>query len=121
DKPVIDLYKNADSAIEAARERLRIIEAINNGKVDTTGSVDGVYYKILQEGSGPQVKVTDTLVVRYKGTLLNGTTFDETKEKPATFPLKRLIRGWQAGMPQCRQGGKIRLVIPSALGYSIRN
>gem|GEM_PF-160651 len=120
-KPVVDLYKNEDSAIEFARERLRIIEAINNGKIDTTGSIDGVYYKILQEGTGPLVKVTDTLVVRYKGTLLNGAVFDETKEKPATFPLKRLIRGWQAAMPFCRQGGKIRLILPSSMAYSIRN
>ncbi len=120
-KPTIDLYKNADSAIEASRERLRIIEAINSGKIDTAGSTNGVYYKILTEGAGRQVSVTDTLVVNYKGSLLNGAIFDQTKEKPATFPLKRLIRGWQAGMPLCRQGGKIRLVIPSSLGYSIRN
>ena len=120
-KPTIDLYKNIDSVLEAVRDSHRIIEAINTGKIDTTGSTNGVYYKILQEGSGQQVKLTDTLVVRYKGTLLNGVIFDETKEKPATFPLKRLIKGWQAGMPLCRQGGKIRLIIPSAMGYSIRN
>ena len=121
EKPVIDLYKNADSAIEAGKESLTLVEAINTGKIDTTGSVGGVYYKILQEGNGEQVKLTDTLVVRYKGTLLNGAIFDQTKEKPATFPLKRLIRGWQAAMPFCRQGGKIRMFIPSSMGYSIRN
>jgi len=60
-------------------------------------------------------------VVRYKGQLLNGFVFDETKEKPATFPLKRLIKGWQTGLPFCREGGKIRLIIPSNLAYSIRN
>jgi len=60
-------------------------------------------------------------MVRYKGQLMDGSVFDETKEEPATFPLKRLIKGWQAGLPFCRQGGKIRLIIPSALAYSIRN
>ena len=46
---------------------------------------------------------------------------DETKEKIVVFPLKRLIKGWQIGLPFCKQGGKIRLIIPSSLAYSIRN
>jgi FKBP-type peptidyl-prolyl cis-trans isomerase len=35
--------------------------------------------------------------------------------------LKRLIKGWQIGLPLCRVGGAIRLIIPSALAYSIRD
>ena len=61
------------------------------------------------------------LFVNYKGQLMNGEVFDQTKDKPATFPLKRLIKGWQMGLPFCRQGGKIRLIIPTSLGYGIRN
>jgi hypothetical protein len=120
-KPLIDLYKNADSAIEIAKENQLILQAIRLGKLDTSGSSNGVYYKILKEGSGDFISVTDTLVVNYIGSLLDGSVFDQTKEKPATFPLKRLIRGWQLGLPLCRQGGKIHLIIPSYLGYSIRN
>ena len=40
--------------------------------------------------------------------------------KPATFPLNRLIKGWHIGVPLCKVGGKIKLVIPSGLGYSVR-
>jgi FKBP-type peptidyl-prolyl cis-trans isomerase len=121
EKPVIDLYKNADSLIESKKENEMILSAIQNGKFDTTGSKSGVYYKILKEGNGDMVSVNDTLVVHYKGQLLNGFVFDETRDKPAVFPLKRLIKGWQIGLPFCKQGGKIRLIIPSALAYSIRN
>jgi hypothetical protein len=121
DRPVIDLYKNADSLKQTTKEHETILAAIKEGKFDTTGSTNGVYYKILQEGSGDFVNPNDTLVLNYKGQLLNGFVFDETKTGPATFPLKRLIRGWQTGLPFCRQGGKIRLIIPSSLGYSIRN
>jgi len=121
ERPVIDLYKNADSLKEITKEKEIIQSAIKEGKFDTTGSADMVYYKILQEGTGKQVTLNDTLVVRYKGSLMNGFIFDETKKEPATFPLKRLIRGWQIGLPFCKQGGKIRLIIPSALAYSIRN
>jgi FKBP-type peptidyl-prolyl cis-trans isomerase len=59
--------------------------------------------------------------VHYKGWLYsNGNVFDETKEKPATFPLSRLIKGWQTGLIECRVGGKIRLFIPSGSAYGIR-
>jgi FKBP-type peptidyl-prolyl cis-trans isomerase len=120
-KPAIDFYKNADSAAEAVKETAVILNAIQAKTIDSTGTSNGIYYKILREGTGEKVSVSDTLVVNYKGQLLNGFIFDQTKDKPATFPLKRLIKGWQAGLPFCREGGKIRLVIPSSLGYSIRN
>jgi FKBP-type peptidyl-prolyl cis-trans isomerase len=120
-KPAIDFYKNADSAVESAKEMAAILNAIQTRAVDTTGTSAGIYYKILKEGAGEKVSINDTLVVNYKGQLLNGFIFDQTKDKPATFPLKRLIKGWQAGLIFCREGGKIRLVIPSSLGYSIRN
>lgn len=120
-RPRIDLYKNADSAIEARKEKAMILDWIRSGNSDTTGSINDVYYLITKPGTGDQVSVNDTLTVRYKGRLLNGETFDETKENPAVFPLKRLIRGWQTALPLCRAGGSIRIIIPSYLAYSIRN
>ena len=75
----------------------------------------------LKEGNGRQVSVNDTVTVYYKGYLLkDGSIFDQTKDKPATFPLKRLIMGWQIGVPLCKVGGKIKIIIPSNLAYSIR-
>jgi FKBP-type peptidyl-prolyl cis-trans isomerase len=120
-RPIIDLYKNVDSLAEVKKENEIIFSLIQTGKMDTTGSINGVFYKILKEGTGKQVSVNDTLVLYYKGQLLNGFVFDQTKDKPATFPLKRLIKGWQMGLPFCREGGKIQLIIPSPLAYSIRN
>ncbi|KAK6033605.1 dethiobiotin synthase [Ostertagia ostertagi] len=119
--PVIDFYRNADSAVQAATDKRLIAERIANGKLDTTGSVGGVFYKMLKEGTGRNIKVTDTVIAYYKGSLLNGTVFDQTIEKPASFPLGRLIKGWQIGLPVCRIGGKIQLIIPSNLGYGIRS
>lgn len=123
-KPVIDLYKNADSVVQWKKD----YDAISNYKLDEKNKVSGTWenhkgisYTILKEGNGRQVKLEDTLVVHYKGTLLDGFIFDQTKEKPATFPLKRLIRGWQYVLPFCKLGGKIRFILPSALAYSIRN
>jgi FKBP-type peptidyl-prolyl cis-trans isomerase len=76
----------------------------------------------LKEGTGRSVSITDTITVFYKGYLLkDGTIFDQTKEKPATFPLNRLIKGWQLGLSQANLGSKIQLIIPSGLAYTIRS
>ena len=121
-RPVIDLAKNADSTKQAEKDKQMIFTAVKNKEIDTTGSKDGVYYNILKEGTGNYVSVNDTITVYYKGSLLkDGSIFDQTKDKPATFPLKRLIKGWQAATPMCKVGGKIRLFIPSGLAYTIRS
>ncbi len=88
---------------------------------DSINYEEGLFYQSLKEGSGRLVKVTDTLTVHYKGSLFNdGFVFDQTKEKPATFPLERLIKGWQLGLVHCKVGGKMRLFITSGSAYGIR-
>jgi FKBP-type peptidyl-prolyl cis-trans isomerase len=121
-KPTIDFTKNADSTSQASLDQQLIFNAIKNKQIDTTGNRSGVYYHMLKEGSGKAVSVTDTLTVFYKGYLLkDGTVFDQTKESPATFPLNRLIKGWQLGLDQAKLGSKIQLIIPSGLAYTIRS
>ncbi len=119
--PAINLFGHTDSSAQRQLETRAIEAALNRGAIDTRESKDGVYYHILQEGGGNPVSVNDTVTVNYKLTLFSDGSFvDGTKDKPASFPLKRLIRGWQIGVPLCKTGGKIRLIIPSDLGYSIR-
>jgi FKBP-type peptidyl-prolyl cis-trans isomerase len=119
--PVINPMSSVDSLIQSENENQLIQKQIAENKTDAVNAFEGVYYTILKEGTGPQVKVTDTVTVFYKGYLLtDGSVFDQTKEKPATFPLNRLIKGWQIGVPLCKVGGKIKIIIPSGIGYSIR-
>lgn len=119
--PSINLNSHTDSLQQREKEITTIQKAIAAGKTDAKNNEQGIYYTMLKEGTGRQVSIDDTVVVHYKGYLFSdGTVFDQTKEKPASFPLKRLIRGWQIGVPLCKVGGKIKLVIPSDLAYSIR-
>jgi hypothetical protein len=120
-KPIIDFTKDADSLSLAQKDIAQIKASVAAGIIDTTGSVGGVYYKIVKEGSGDYVHVTDTVTVFYKGTLLkDGSIFDQTKDKPARFPLQRLIKGWQIGVPKCRVGGTIKIIIPAGIAYGMR-
>ena len=119
--PVINLYSHVDSVQQRQADIKQIEDAIASGKTDVKNNEQGIYYTMIKEGTGRQVSIDDIVIVHYKGYLFsNGTVFDQTKEKPAGFPLKRLIRGWQIGVPLCKVGGKIKLVIPSDLAYSIR-
>jgi FKBP-type peptidyl-prolyl cis-trans isomerase FkpA len=120
--PVINPMSNIDSIAQAAIDDYSIIkQLILEHKTDAATLQEGVYYTILKEGTGKQVLISDTVTVFYKGSLLSdGSVFDQTKEKPATFPLNRLINGWQIAVPLTKVGGKIKIIIPSGLAYSIR-
>jgi FKBP-type peptidyl-prolyl cis-trans isomerase FkpA len=119
--PLLPPFSNIDSVQQATTDEHIIQQAITSGKTDTKQKAIDVYYSIIKEGTGRNVLVTDTVTVFYKGYLLeDGSIFDQTKEKPATFPLSRLIRGWQLAVPYCKVGGKIKIVIPSGQAYSIR-
>lgn len=79
----------------------------------------GLAFKIVKEGTGAMPKATDTVKVHYHGTLVDGTVFDSSVDRgqPISFPLNRVIKGWTEGLQKVKQGGKIKLVIPSDLAY----
>ncbi|MEY8712846.1 peptidylprolyl isomerase [Mangrovibacter phragmitis] len=85
--------------------------------VKTTKS--GLMYLVEKAGSGEAPKDTDTVVVNYKGTLIDGTEFDNsyTRGEPLSFRLDGVIPGWTEGLKHIKKGGKIKLVIPPDLAY----
>jgi len=88
--------------------------------VHTTPS--GLQYLVLTEGKGKSPKATDTVLVHYKGNLLDGTEFDSSykRNEPISFPLNGVIPGWTEGVQLMKEGGKIQLFIPSNLAYGSR-
>jgi FKBP-type peptidyl-prolyl cis-trans isomerase len=79
----------------------------------------GLHYEIVQPGSGPAPKATDTVRVHYTGKLIDGTVFDSSVQRgePAEFPLDQVIAGWTEGIHKMNKGGKIKLYVPPQLGY----
>lgn len=79
----------------------------------------GLLYQVEKEGTGSAPTDSDTVVVNYKGTLIDGTEFDNsyTRGEPLSFRLDGVIPGWTEGLKQVKKGGKIKLVIPPALAY----
>lgn len=90
-----------------------------NPSIKTTPS--GLQYEVLTEGTGAKPGATDTVTVNYKGTLLDGTEFDNSYKRgePATFPLNRVIPGWTEGVQLMTIGSKYKFYIPYQLAYGI--
>ena len=80
---------------------------------------NGIQYKVLQDGTGDMPKTTDTVIVNYKGSLVNGTTFDQ--RNGFKTPVRgRTIQGWSEVLPLMKVGSKWEVAIPAALGYGPR-
>jgi FKBP-type peptidyl-prolyl cis-trans isomerase len=77
----------------------------------------GLQYKVLVEGAGISPEVTDTVHVKYTGTLIDGNTFDSSRDNVTKMPLSRMIPGWQEGLPLMKEGAKYKFYIPSNLAY----
>ena len=88
-------------------------------EVKTTAS--GLQYEVVTEGTGQSPLATDSVTCNYKGTLIDGTEFDNSYKRgaPVTFALKKVIRGWTEGLQLMKVGAKYKFYIPYQLGYGV--
>ncbi|WP_113662953.1 FKBP-type peptidyl-prolyl cis-trans isomerase [Pedobacter nanyangensis] len=76
----------------------------------------GVKYNISTPGTGADlISSTTTFVCNYTGRFLDGTIFDQRSSE--TLRLRELVTGWEVIAGKLSAGGKIRMIIPSHLGY----
>lgn len=80
----------------------------------------GVLLKYIEQGTGEvRPRSNNVVMVKYRGTLINGTEFDSNMNDgyAAAFRLKDLIVGWQIVLTQMVAGDKIIAYIPAEMGY----
>ncbi len=91
------------------------------GENGTLTTESGLQYVEIEAGRGQNPKPGDIVSVHYRGTLEDGTEFDNSYDpgQPFTFPLGagRVIPGWDEGIALMNEGGKARLIIPPKLAY----
>lgn len=112
-------------AVEAGAQAKKTGEdflAKNKEKPGVKTTASGLQYKIIEAGTGPSPKPSDTVKVHYKGTLIDGTVFDSSYDRgePITFPVTGVIAGWTEALQMMKVGGKWQLFIPSDLAYGDR-
>ena len=109
--------KKKSTATQAELDEKIITNYISDNNLTATATGSGLYYVMSTVGTGVQPNANSNVTVSYKGSLKDGTVFDQSSPSGATFSLKSVIKGWQEGIPLFKKGGKGMLLIPSALGY----
>ncbi len=100
-----------------ANEKAQLVAYCTSNNITYTEDGSGMLYQIIDPGSGVAPTSTSTVYVVYTGKFLNGNTFDATAN-PVGLSLTGVIDGWKIGLPLIKKGGRIKLIIPSALAYS---
>ena len=78
----------------------------------------GLQYKVMKEGDGPIPKAADTVTVKYRCTLIDGTELNSARQaQPTTAPIAGMIKGWAEALQLMKVGGKWRIFIPPDLAY----
>lgn len=103
--------------VAVAAEKDAMVKFCTDNGITYTEHTSGLLYQIMNPGTGASLDASSTVAAIYTGKFLNGVTF-EANATPATFGLNQVIEGWKIGIPLVKRGGRIRLVIPSALAYS---
>lgn len=95
--------------------------ARNGKKKGVVTTASGLEYVVLKSGQGAAPQPNDTVTVNYSGKLLNGTEFDSSYKRgqPASFPVDRVIPGWQEALKLMKPGAKWRIFIPPQLAYDL--
>jgi FKBP-type peptidyl-prolyl cis-trans isomerase len=104
-----------DPVKQAATDDAAIQAYIKAHNITATKDSSGLYYEIVTPGTGDYPNANSTVTVNYTGKLLSGTVFDSATGFQTS--LSNVVKGWQIGIPHINTGGRILLLIPSALGY----
>ena len=93
--------------------------ATNKTKAGVKTTESGLQYEVVTQGTGAKPSETDSVVCHYRGTLIDGTEFDNSYKRgePITFAVGGVIRGWTEALQLMPAGSKYKLYIPQQLAY----
>jgi FKBP-type peptidyl-prolyl cis-trans isomerase FkpA len=78
-------------------------------------TASGLKYQVLAKGTGPTPSKEDFALVAYKGSLPDGTVFDQNERAP--FEIASVVPGFGEALTMMRKGGHMRVWIPGKLAY----
>ncbi len=106
-----------DCAYKAPATEVQTLQNyLNVNGIITTQHCSGLFYTVVDEGTGAKPDACSDVSVTYKGYLTNGNVFDQSTS-PVPLSLPRTIMGWRIGIPLVKAGGKLILYIPPSLAY----
>jgi len=93
---------------------------VENGRKEGVKTLpSGLQYRVLKEGVGKQPTKTDSVVVHYKGMLIDGREFDSSykRNEPAEFGVTQVIKGWTEAVQLMKEGARWMIYVPWSLAY----
>ena len=78
-------------------------------------SKSGLQMLTIRGGEGESPTDDDIALISYKGTLRDGTVFDEAPQAP--LPVNGVVPGFSEALKKMQLGGKYKIWIPGKLGY----
>ena len=107
--------------VAAANARKSAAFMARNAKLPGVVSLpSGIQYSVMKKGDGKvSPTVSSTVVVNYRGMLVDGTEFDSTwaHGAPVSFAVDHVIPGWRDVIPRMHVGDRWKVVIPPQLAY----
>lgn len=93
----------------------------NGKKAGVVTTASGLQYEVLVAGNGETYDAAKhgeapTAEVMYKGTLVDGTVFDQS-QAPVKFGIRQVIPGFTEALTLMPVGAKWRVTIPANLAY----
>lgn len=82
----------------------------------------GVQYRVLEKGRGASPVSGSTVVINYRGALINGMEFDSSwaHGKPVTYAVRDMLPGWREVLPRMHVGARWKVYIPPDEAYGSR-
>jgi len=108
-------------AAQQNADNSEVLTGYTTDKFDPT-NVTTLKVETLKQGTGETVKVTDSINSSYFGWTSDGKIFDSSQkkgaaDKPVTFALSGVIKGWTEGLTGVKVGSVVRLTIPADKAY----
>lgn len=76
----------------------------------------GLVYKVLTDGAGENFTDKDVVMVKYRGTHIDGKEFDASEEA-VPFNLSQVVPGFAEMIKLMKPGEKVEVIIPGDLAY----
>jgi FKBP-type peptidyl-prolyl cis-trans isomerase FkpA len=89
--------------------------AQNSGNKDVVTTKSGLQIQTIRAGEGKSPTDDDITLIGYKGTLRDGTVFDQNPQAP--MPVAGVVPGFSEALKRMQKGGKYKIWIPGKLGY----
>ena len=109
----------ANPRTQAEKDKNTIINYMMDEGIELQSTESGLYYQMIEEGTGKNAEWADWVKVNYKGYTLDGEIFDSSykRGKSIEFYIGNMIPGWNEGLQLMKPGGKAFFVVPSGLAY----